>query len=579
MTSPARRSRECGAEIGAGGGLDGHWVCSFGSRGGTQPAPLPSAAPSLRPSRDRPGYSAAAAAAASAGMAEGLGAGDGLGEHVARPGRVAALGEHAAEPQHRDRGERRAPSRVVHGHGAAQAGLRLVETAEGGRQAAQVQLCRAVAARAARDHREADRRTARADRGGGRRRLASPTSAATSASRQAWSQLTSMATPAAVSRPSSSRALSWRPARASTRATAASQGSGMGALLACWSDDSRSISATPELACQRQFTLYSCRAAARSGSAARAADRLGLVGERRALVPAAGQERQASPPQRHVPAVVRQPDLVREPLVAVDLAPQLVHAAKLQQVDHAPVAGLQHGLAVAGRLRRDDHLVHDVEPAACVGRPPQRYAPCVERGRQRARVAAGARVRHRLLAERLGAGRVGVVALDREPRVQARSRRPAHPRGSRRAPPRAASHSSGSGAATTTARPGEPQARLRTAAPRRRRRGPARRPRRNWRARRRVRPRDRARVPARPAAAGRSRAGGPAARAAARWAAASECASASVASLAAAFDQRMTRSVGASGPAASRCDATRPGRGDARSLERVGYLEVQPRTT
>ncbi len=117
---------------------------------------------------------------------------------------------------------------------------------------------------------------------------------------------------------------------------------------------------------------------------------------------------------------MREPDRVRQLLVGVDLALERVALAQLHQVDDAPVAALEHALAVARGLRGRDHLGRGVEPLLDPLRRPQRHPAGVERGRERGRVAGRARVLDRSRAQLLGAVAVGVVALDRQPRPQPR---------------------------------------------------------------------------------------------------------------------------------------------------------------
>ena len=157
----------------------------------------------------------------------------------------------------------------------------------------------------------------------------------------------------------------------------------------------------------------------------------------RRLGPAAGQQRERAAPQRHVPAEVRQGDGVGERLVGVDLRSRLPDAAELEQVDHAPVAPLQHRLAIAGRLGGGDHVAGDGQPLVGVVRGPQRDAVGVQRGRERGGIVGAPRPLHGEGAELAGTSGVRVVQLDREPCEQPRGRRRDHRPARPRAPPRA----------------------------------------------------------------------------------------------------------------------------------------------
>ena len=89
--------------------------------------------------------------------------------------------------------------------------------------------------------------------------------------------------------------------------------------------------------------------------------------------------------------------------MARHLGAPLVHVAGLEEVDDAPVAGLQLEHRVGGRLSGRDHVVgHD----AAVGqpiRPPQSDVARVEGHGHRPRVSRAARRGHCLGAERIGA--------------------------------------------------------------------------------------------------------------------------------------------------------------------------------
>ena len=161
---------------------------------------------------------------------------------------------------------------------------------------------------------------------------------------------------------------------------------------------------------------------------------LGLGGEDERLVaqlsrvaPAALELRQRRAPHGDIPAVVGEPDGVRELLVGVDLGLQRAPVAELHQVHDAPVAALQHALAVVCGLGRLDHLGRGVQAFLDPLRCPAGDAAGVEGGGERGGVAGRARVLDGLRAQRLGAGAVGVVELDRQPRPQPRGQRPLVP--------------------------------------------------------------------------------------------------------------------------------------------------------
>ena len=116
-------------------------------------------------------------------------------------------------------------------------------------------------------------------------------------------------------------------------------------------------------------------------------------------------------------------DGVGERRVGVDLRRRLRDAAELEQVHDAPVAGLQLGLAVAGRRGRGEHVAGHGQPLGDMVRGPQRDAAGVERGGERGRIARAPRLLHGAGAELAGAARVGVVELDRQPCEQPRGRR------------------------------------------------------------------------------------------------------------------------------------------------------------
>ena len=188
---------------------------------------------------------------------------------------------------------------------------------------------------------------------------------------------------------------------------------------------------------------------------------------------------------------MRQGDRVGERLVGVDLRGRLPDAAELEQVDHAPVARLQHRLAVAGRLGGGDHLAGDGQPLVGVVRGPQRDAVGVQRGRERGGIVRAPRLLDGEGAELAGAGGVGVVQLDRQPGEQPRGRRQiTGRRGRERLLEQAHGRGVGGGdddrhPAVAERRPGEQlrgrPRRGRARRPRRTRRGPApRRPARSW---------------------------------------------------------------------------------------------------
>ena len=89
---------------------------------------------------------------------------------------------------------------------------------------------------------------------------------------------------------------------------------------------------------------------------------------------------------------MRQGDGVGEGLVGVDLRRRLPHAAELEQVDHAPVARLQHRLAIAGRLRGREHVAGDGQALVGVVRGPQRDAVRVQGGRERGGIVRAPRL-------------------------------------------------------------------------------------------------------------------------------------------------------------------------------------------
>jgi hypothetical protein len=92
-----------------------------------------------------------------------------------------------------------------------------------------------------------------------------------------------------------------------------------------------------------------------------------------------------------------------ERLVGVDLRGRVAHAAELEQVDHAPVASLQHGLAVAGGVGGGDHLLGRGQAVGGVVREPQRHAPGVQCGSERGGIVRAPGPLHGERAELVGA--------------------------------------------------------------------------------------------------------------------------------------------------------------------------------
>jgi hypothetical protein len=103
---------------------------------------------------------------------------------------------------------------------------------------------------------------------------------------------------------------------------------------------------------------------------------------------------------------VREGDVDGEGFVGVDLRSRLPHAAELEQVDHAPVAALQHGLAIAGRLGGGDHVAGDGEALVGVVRGPQRDAVGVQRSGESCGIVGAPRPLDGEDAQRAGAGGV-----------------------------------------------------------------------------------------------------------------------------------------------------------------------------
>jgi hypothetical protein len=120
---------------------------------------------------------------------------------------------------------------------------------------------------------------------------------------------------------------------------------------------------------------------------------------------------------------VREGDGVGEGLVGVDLRRRLPDAAELEQVDHAPVAPLQHRLAVAGRRGGGDHVARNGQSLVGVVRGPQRDAVGVQRGRESGGVVRAPRPLDGQGAELAGTSGIRVVQLDGQPCEQPCGRR------------------------------------------------------------------------------------------------------------------------------------------------------------
>ena len=120
-----------------------------------------------------------------------------------------------------------------------------------------------------------------------------------------------------------------------------------------------------------------------------------LGGQARRVREAAGERGFRRGPQRRVPLKGRQAQLVRQAGVARDLLAAGGHVAELEEVQHAPVAGLQLEVWLAGGARRVDHRGRGPQALLDAVRAPQRHVAGVERRGQRARVAGAPRWRRR----------------------------------------------------------------------------------------------------------------------------------------------------------------------------------------
>ena len=121
-----------------------------------------------------------------------------------------------------------------------------------------------------------------------------------------------------------------------------------------------------------------------------------LGGEAGRLGESAGERGFGGGPQRRVPLKGRQPQLVRQAGVAGDLLAAGGHVAELEEIQHAPVAGLQLDVRLAGGARRVDHRGRGREPLLDAVGAPERDVAGVERRGQRARIAGrGGRRRRR----------------------------------------------------------------------------------------------------------------------------------------------------------------------------------------
>ena len=125
-------------------------------------------------------------------------------------------------------------------------------------------------------------------------------------------------------------------------------------------------------------------------------------------------------------------------------ASNAVQVARLPQVDGAPVAALQLVLRTVVGGGERDQLVRDADALGEPVRVPERDVARVERGEQRAGVAARARGGHGGLAQRAAAVAGGHVdELDRQPRQQPGAQRGRAARRAPRSPPPAARRARG----------------------------------------------------------------------------------------------------------------------------------------
>ena len=139
-----------------------------------------------------------------------------------------------------------------------------------------------------------------------------------------------------------------------------------------------------------------------------------LLAEGLGLVAAPAHQCEGRPPERHVPAVVGQPEPVGVPRVAPRSRPRT--SSMRPTSIRSSTRQLRPWRATSGSpaaRRRGDHLGRRRQPLVEVRQVPDRHPARVERRGERPRVAHRAGVLDRLAAEGVGAPAVVVVELDR----------------------------------------------------------------------------------------------------------------------------------------------------------------------
>jgi hypothetical protein len=117
-----------------------------------------------------------------------------------------------------------------------------------------------------------------------------------------------------------------------------------------------------------------------------AAEVPGALGELAAILQPSGKCRQGRAPHRHVPGEGRQPRLRGERGVRVELGLDEGAVAELEQVDHAPVAGLERKLAVTRSACQPEHLGRALQTGCRVLRCREDDVTGIESRRKRRRI-------------------------------------------------------------------------------------------------------------------------------------------------------------------------------------------------